>query len=144
MIHLKGCTYQQLPLVDSQVLAVVKTHIETSEIAVEASYRGRTEADYIEEAQQRLHEFATDAGDRYAGNWFLKLTRADAEAVQSATTTMINNLHAIFADKELSTVWSTWHPHRFAAVAAWAHLFLVENRVSKWNWLLEPKKNTYQ
>ena len=71
LIHLKVCTYQQLPLADSQVLAVVKTHIERSEIAVEASYSGRTEADYIEEAQQRLHEFAIDACDIYAGNRFL-------------------------------------------------------------------------
>ena len=81
LIHMKGCSYQQLPLIDSQLFAVAQGHITQTEAAMEAEYSGRTEAEYIEEAQQRLHECANDAADAYAGIRFLNMRRSDAEAV---------------------------------------------------------------
>ena len=36
LIHMKGCSYQQLPLIDSQLFAVAQGHITQTEAAMEA------------------------------------------------------------------------------------------------------------
>ena len=97
---MKGCTYQQLPLLNSQLFTVVQKHAES------ASNGFETEAEYIEAAQQRLHEFASDRSDAYAGIRFLSMQRSDAKAVQEAPEKIVDDLVKFMGDNELGHVWA--------------------------------------
>ena len=66
-INMKGCRYQQLALTNSQFLRVLRKNAES------ASHEFEVEPEYIQEAQQRLHEFASDRGSAYAGIRFLSM-----------------------------------------------------------------------
>ena len=114
---MKGCTYQQLALLNSQVFTVVQKHAES------ASHGFETEAEYIEAVRQRRHECATDRSDAYAGIRVLSTQRSEAKAVQEAIEKIVDDLVKLMGDNELGHVWATWHPHRFAPVAAYAYLF---------------------
>ena len=136
LIDMKGCSYQQLPLTNSDLFRVAQKNAES------ASHGLETELEYIQEAQQRLYEFAVDQAIAYAGNRFLRMQRSDAKAVQAATATIVDNLVKLMGDNELTHVWATWHPHRFAAVAAYAYLFTDDpaKTTSRWNCMVVPKR----
>ena len=139
-INMKGCRYQQLPLTNSQLFKVLRKNAES------ASHELETELEYIQEAQQRLHEFATDPGNAYAGIRFLNMQRSDPKAVQAATDKIVDDLVNLMNDNKLGHVWSDWHPHRFAAVAVYAYLFLAdpaETGPDGISWL-SPKGHTSQ
>ena len=137
LINMKECTYQQLPLVNSQLLKVIKKHSENARHGFE------TELEYIQAAQQRLCEFAVLPGNAYASIRFLGMQRKDAQAVQEATEKIVNDLVKLMDENELGDIWaSSWHPHRFAAVAAYAYVFLADaaDTASRWNWAVDPKR----
>ena len=70
------------------------------------------------------------------------MQRSDAKAVQAATEKIVDDLVKLMGDDELGHVWAAWHPHRFAAVAAYAYLFLADpaKTTSQWNWMFDPKR----
>ena len=135
---MKGCTYQQLPLLNSQLFTVVQRHAES------ASHGFETEAEYIEAAQQRLHDFADDRSDAYAGIRFLNMQRSDATAAQAVMEKIVDDLVKLMGDDELGHVWAAWHPHRFAAVAAYVYLSLPipQRRLRNGIGWLTPKGST--
>ena len=136
LIDMKGCRYQQLPLTKSQLFRVHEKHAESASVEVE------TEAEYIEAAQERLHEFAVDPVNAYAGIRFLCMQQSGAKAVQAATEKIVNDLLKLMEDNDLRHVWASWHPHRFAAVAAYAYLFVAApaKATSQWDWMVVPKR----
>ena len=138
LIDMKGCTYQQLPLTNSHLFKVVQKHAESR-----SKHEAETELEYIQAAQQRLHEFAINPNNEYAGIRFLGMQRGDAQAVQAATEKIVDDLARLMGDNELGHVWAeNWHPHRFAAVATHAYLFLARpaDTTSRWNWMVDPKR----
>ena len=110
---MKGCTYQQLPLTSSQLFRVVQKNAESVSHGLEA------ELEYIQAAQQRLHEFAIHPDNAYAGIRFLSMQRSDAKAVQAATDTIVDDLVKLMGDNELGHVWAAWHP---LALPQWLHM----------------------
>ena len=72
----------------------------------------------------------------------LSMQRSDAKAVQAATEKIVDDLVKLMGDDELGHVWAAWHPHRFAAVAAYAYLFLADpaKTTSQWNLMVYPKR----
>ena len=48
----------------------------------------------------------------------------------------------LMGDNELGHVWAAWHHHRFAAVVAYAYLFLADpaKTTSQWNLMVDPKR----
>ena len=136
LIDMKGCRYQQLPLTNSQLFRLIEKHAESASVEVE------TEAKYIEPAQERLHEFAIDPVNAYASIRFLCMQQIGAKAVQAATEKIVNDLLKLMEDNDLRHVWASWHPHRFAAVAAYAYLFVADpaKATSQWNWMVVPKR----
>ena len=135
LIDMKGCSYQQLPLSNTQLFNVIQLH------ALHSSHACETELEFIQAAQQRLHEFAIHPDNAYGGIRFLGMQRSDVEAVQAATTRMVDELVKLLGDNELGHVWATWHPHRFASVAAYVHVFTTDpaDTASQWNWMVDPK-----
>ena len=43
------------------------------------------------------------------------MQRSDANAVQTATEKIVDDLLKLLDDNQLGHVWAAWHPHRFAA-----------------------------
>ena len=75
------------------------------------------------------------------------MQKSDSQAVQAATEKIVNDLVKLMRDNELGHVWAkNWHPHRFAAVATHAYLFLADPAAttSRWNWMVDPKGCTSQ
>ena len=70
------------------------------------------------------------------------MQRSDAKAVREATEKIMDDFVKLMCDNELGHVWAAWHPHRFAAVAAYAYLFLADpaKTSSQWNWMVTPKR----
>ena len=97
---MKGCRYQQLPLTNSQLFRVVQGNAES------ASHGLKKELEFIQEAQQRLHELATDRDNAYAGIRFLSMQRSDAKAVQAETEKIVDDLMKLMNDNELGHVWT--------------------------------------
>ena len=126
---MKGCRYQQLPLTNSQLFRVAEKN------AGSVSHGIETEHEYIQAAQQRLHEFAVNPDNAHAGIRFLGMQRSDSQAVQAATEKIVNDLVKLMRDNELGHVWAkNWHPHRFAAVATYAYLFLADPAATTSRW----------
>ena len=138
VIDMKGCTCQQLPLTNSQLFRVAELHTAS------ASHGCETELELIQAAQQRLHEFAIHPANAFAGFRFLipDMRARDAEAVQATTAKIVDDLVKLMSDNELGHVWTAWHPNRFAAVAAYAYVFLADpaKTTSKLNWMVDPKR----
>ena len=74
------------------------------------------------------------------------MQRSDPKAVQAATDKIVDDLVNLMNDNELGHVWSDWHPHRFAAVAVYAYLFLADpaETASRWNFMVVPKRSYIQ
>ena len=142
VIDLKDCAVQQLPLTNSQLFKVLQKNAEKRRITTQGDSALQTELEYIQEAQRRLYEFAIHEANAYAGIRFLSMQQRDAQAVQTATQKMVHDLLKLMNDNQLERVWPTWHPHRLAAVAAYAHLYLDDpaTTTSRWNCMVEPKR----
>ena len=136
LIDLKGCKYQQLPLSNRKLFSVLEKQAQHTKHNLE------TEVEYIEAAQKRLHEFAIDPDNAYAGIRFLGLHQHDATAVHAATDKIINDYVKLMQDNDLGHMWSSWHPHRFVAVATYVYLFVVASKysTSRWQWMLQPER----
>ena len=138
LIDVKGCKYQQLPLTNSHLFEFVQKHAENR-----SKHEAETEFEYIGAAQQRLHEFAVHPDNAYESIRFLGMKTRDAQEVQAATEKIVENLLKLMGDNELGHVWAEkWHPHRFAAVATYAYIFLADltDTTSRWNWMVDPKR----
>ena len=57
------------------------------------------------------------------------------------TEKIVDDLIIPLNDNDLESVWSAWHPHRFAAVAVYAYLFVSDptDIASRWNCMVVPK-----
>ena len=138
LIDVKGCKYQQLPLTNSHLFEFVQKHAENR-----SKHGAETEFEYIAAAQQRLHEFAVHPDNAYESIRFLGMKTRDAQEVQAATEKIVENLLKLMGYNELGHVWAEkWHPHRFAAVATYAYIFLADltDTTSRWNWMVDPKR----
>ena len=98
LINMEGGRYQQLPLTNSQLFRIVQRNAESTSHGLE------TELEFIQEAQQRLHEFAADRDNAHAGICFLSMQRSDAKAVQAATEKIVDDLMKLMNDNELGHV----------------------------------------
>ena len=114
LIDMMECKYHQLPLTNLRLFKVAQLHAES------ASHECETELEYIQAAQKRLLDFAVLPDNAYANIRFLNMQHKVAVAVQAATAKIVDDFVKLMADNELGHVWATWHPHRFAAVAAYA------------------------